>query len=662
MTKNSNMLLRACYKTSSPTAAMTYLDLASNDICIQDMHCVYGENQAQRDVNTYRDMEERWMISEARYGHVVNTQDHLICRIKPDASILFVNEAFRRYFGWTVSANAQQLSFLDVAAEVDRQGIMDTLQSYQYPGTTGCYVWRAVDGQGRMAWLQWSVKGFYNLSGELTELQLSGRDAGERWKMQQAVKESEAYYRTIFEAMGTAMIIYGDDCVICQANSEFEKLSGYEKREIEKCRAWTDFFRPEDLLYMRHYHRLRSFQPDAVPYRYETNFLDRFGNVKTVLATVAIIPGSEMRVASLVDITENKRNEAALRLSREKFSKAFNSSPSLMIISTLEEGRYIDVNERFCDCTGYSYEEVIGKCCNELSIWTNNEDRQDFIYALRQSGSVRNREIIFQTRSGKRRIGLLSAEILDLTGLECMISIISDITEIKKIEQEMIRFDQLNLVGEIAASIGHEVRNPMTSVRGFLQMMQEADGESGHREYYDLMIDEVDRVINIMNEFLLLARDKKVDLKETNLNDVVGSLSPLIMADAVGQDKSIEMSLADIPYLMLDEKEIRQLIFNLVRNGLESMEAGTILKIKTNIDGSRVVLAVQDEGCGIAVEVLEKLGVPFLTTKDTGTGLGLSVCYSIAARHQAAIKVESSAEGTCFRVCFPIPENSRHEQ
>lgn len=276
--------------------------------------------------------------------------------------------------------------------------------------------------------------------------------------------------------------------------------------------------------------------------------------------------------------------------------------------------------------------------------------------ALRQSGSVRNREMAFQTRSGKKRIGLLSAEILDLTGMECMICIISDITEIKKIEQEMIRLDQLNLVGEIAASIGHEVRNPMTSVRGFLQMMQEADGEAAHREYYDLMIDEVDRVISIMNEFLLLARDKKVDLKQTQLNDVVESLSPLIMADALGQDKSIEMSLAAIPPLMLDEKEIRQLIFNLVRNGLESMEAGTTLNIKTFTDESRVVLAVQDEGCGIAVEVLDKLGVPFLTTKDTGTGLGLSVCYSIAARHQAAIKVNSSADGTCFRVCFPIPE------
>jgi signal transduction histidine kinase len=112
------------------------------------------------------------------------------------------------------------------------------------------------------------------------------------------------------------------------------------------------------------------------------------------------------------------------------------------------------------------------------------------------------------------------------------------------------------------------------------------------------------------------------------------------------------MEIGDIPDILLDEKEIRQLILNLVRNGLEAMLAGGRITIKTFKEGESVVLAVQDEGKEIERNVLEKMGTPFYTTKDSGTGLGLAVCYSIAARHNAAIRVETGLSGTTFFVVF----------
>ena len=112
--------------------------------------------------------------------------------------------------------------------------------------------------------------------------------------------------------------------------------------------------------------------------------------------------------------------------------------------------------------------------------------------------------------------------------------------------------------------------------------------------------------------------------------------------------------MGDIPDLLLDKKEIHQVIHNLTRNGLEAMPPGGCLFIRTYKDGDVVVLAVQDQGKGIEPDVLEKLGTPFFTTKENGTGLGLAVCYSIAARHNAKIEIETGADGTTFYIKFKV--------
>lgn len=226
--------------------------------------------------------------------------------------------------------------------------------------------------------------------------------------------------------------------------------------------------------------------------------------------------------------------------------------------------------------------------------------------------------------------------------------IIRDITQRKEFEKEMARLDRLNLIGEMAAGIGHEIRNPMTTVRGFLQILGEKGECAKHKEYFDLMIDELDRANSIITEFLKLAKNKTLDKRIINLNDEIKILLPLIQSDAMKSDKYIVLELEGIPDLLLDEKEIRQVIFNLVRNGLEASPTGSVLTIRTFSDGDDVVLAIQDSGKGISPDVLERIGTPFFTTKDNGTGLGLAVCYSIAARHNAKIEIETGLNGTTF--------------
>jgi signal transduction histidine kinase len=219
-------------------------------------------------------------------------------------------------------------------------------------------------------------------------------------------------------------------------------------------------------------------------------------------------------------------------------------------------------------------------------------------------------------------------------------------------EEELARLDRLNLVGEMAAGIGHEVRNPMTTVRGYLQIFKKKQQFANYHEQVSTMIDELDRANCIITEFLSLAKNKAVEMRCGNLNRVITALFPLLQADAFRLGHEVQIELGDIPDSIFDEKEIRQLILNLVRNGLEAMEHSGVVTIRTYSDNHQVILAVTDIGVGIPAEVMDKIGTPFTTTKEQGTGLGLAVCYRVAHRHGAKIDVNTGSTGTTFTINF----------
>jgi len=233
--------------------------------------------------------------------------------------------------------------------------------------------------------------------------------------------------------------------------------------------------------------------------------------------------------------------------------------------------------------------------------------------------------------------------------------IIRDITQRKKLEQMAFAFDRMNMVGSMAATVAHEIRNPMTTVRGYLQVLGRKEKYQTDKEKFKLMIEEIDRANNIIREYLSLSREKIVSLKNCSLNSIIEALFPLIQADANSSKVYASLDLNDIPELQLDENEVRQLLLNLVRNGIEAMPAGGNLIIRTFLADSKAVLSISDQGAGIPPDILDHLGTPFFTTKDTGTGLGLPTCYQIAHRHNASIKIDTSDKGTTFFVYFNVP-------
>lgn len=248
--------------------------------------------------------------------------------------------------------------------------------------------------------------------------------------------------------------------------------------------------------------------------------------------------------------------------------------------------------------------------------------------------------------------GKFNAQTEDEDALAGCVVMLTDITDKCLLAEELARLDRLNVIGEMAAGIGHEVRNPLTTVRGYLQLFTRKAKYADDHEQFEIMIEELDRANLIITEFLSLAKNKSVELKPGNLNDTIQALFPMLQADAFRLGHEIQIVTDSIPVFCYDSKEIRQLILNVVRNGLEAMTLSGILTIKTYAEHNKIILAIEDTGPGIAEEIINKLGTPFLTTKEAGTGLGLSICYRIAERHGARIEVKTSAKGTTFFIKF----------
>lgn len=266
-------------------------------------------------------------------------------------------------------------------------------------------------------------------------------------------------------------------------------------------------------------------------------------------------------------------------------------------------------------------------------------------------------EVQYRRRDGKTlsllvNAGRFNAE--DEDNLVGCVVMLTDITDKCLLEDELARLDRLNIIGEVAAGIGHEVRNPLTTVRGYLQLFTHKAKYADDHENIEIMIEELDRANSIITEFLSLAKNKSINKKTGNLNGTIHAIFPLLQADAFRLGHEIQTDIGDIEAICYDDKEIRQLILNLVRNGLEAMDSRGVITIKTYPENDEIILAIQDTGTGISEKVLNKLGTPFITTKETGTGLGLSICYRIAERHDAKIEVKTSSEGTTFFVKFKV--------
>ncbi|MDQ0271625.1 ATP-binding protein [Cytobacillus purgationiresistens] len=232
--------------------------------------------------------------------------------------------------------------------------------------------------------------------------------------------------------------------------------------------------------------------------------------------------------------------------------------------------------------------------------------------------------------------------------------LLSDITVKRAQDEKEIYFEKLRIIGEMAAGVAHEVRNPLTTVKGFLQLVAQDEDLLKFKDIFILMIEEIDRINIIISEFLDIAKNKPSKLEKQNLNKIIQSINPLLKTRALKEDKIIRLQLNPIPSLKLDQNEMRQLLINMVNNSLDAMEPNSSVQIKTYLEEGKVVLSISDEGTGIPSDIMDIVSTPFVTSKEKGTGLGLAISFAIAKRNHAIIDYSSDSTGTTFNIRFTI--------
>lgn len=186
------------------------------------------------------------------------------------------------------------------------------------------------------------------------------------------LRRSDNYYRTIFETSGTAMFIIEEDTIISHTNSYFEELSGYSRQEVEGKKSWTEFIHPDDVVWMKENHCLQRRNPDAAPRHYEFRFITRHGEMRYLLLSAGMIPGTNRSIASCIDITQQKKSDEALRLSEQRFRSIFDEGPFGMGL-VKPDSTFMAVNKVLCNLLGYTEQELVGKRIADI---THEEDKE----------------------------------------------------------------------------------------------------------------------------------------------------------------------------------------------------------------------------------------------------------------------------------------------
>ena len=238
--------------------------------------------------------------------------------------------------------------------------------------------------------------------------------------------------------------------------------------------------------------------------------------------------------------------------------------------------------------------------------------------------------------------------------------IIHDLTEFRCLHEMAREQERLAVVGRIAAGVVHELRNPMTTIKGFAQLLKEKRGRE-IEPYIDYIIEEIDNCVRIISDFLKMAKPNPPCLESGSLNEIVDEIVTMVEPRAFLQRTKVETELAShLPACLFDAAQLKQVFLNLVDNALEAMKEGGTLRFKTFLENSSWVgFALQDTGRGIPENLFKKIGLPFFSTRKSGTGLGLFICHSIVQDHGGQIEVESKeGEGTTFWIYLPVEKPS----
>ncbi|MGD9158054.1 MAG: PAS domain S-box protein [Desulfobacteraceae bacterium] len=380
------------------------------------------------------------------------------------------------------------------------------------------------------------------------------------------------------------------------------------------------------------------------------------------------------------NISERKQAEEALRQSLEKYEKTFQAVPVWIVISSVEDGKFFEVNKTFLNAMGYSREELIGRTSLDINSWVDPQQRESIVDEIKEYGHVHEKDVRMRVHSGEIIDTLFSAETLILDGQQVMLSVTRDITEQKKAEKDrdklqkqLLQAQKMESVGRLAGGVAHDFNNMLGVIMGYTEILLENHGPED--PFYDDLqeiLDAAKRSTDITRQLLAFARKQTINPRVIDLNSTVESMLKMIRR-LIGED----IDLAWFPckgllQVNIDPMQVDQVMANLCVNARDAIEGIGKLTIETDhtlidndyckdhpefLPGDYVVLSVSDDGTGMDTETMQNIFDPFYTTKGLGkgTGLGLSTVYGIVKQNEGMINVYSEKDkGTTFTIYLPL--------
>ncbi|MCM3600789.1 ATP-binding protein [Robertmurraya korlensis] len=357
-----------------------------------------------------------------------------------------------------------------------------------------------------------------------------------------------------------------------------------------------------------------------------------------------------------------KHFEKIARLSEKSYKNLLDSLPSTIIIH--KDHRVIYVNDLAVTMfRAPNREALIGKPTLEL-VTPKYADQLKKRTKAASSGNkpLKSIEYKLKRQDGTTMDFEVSSLKIIFEGVDAVLSIGKDITEKnEQTDQLLQKSEKLALLGQMAAGIAHEIRNPLTSIRGFVQLFK---GDQDQNVYYDIVLSELDRINNIVGEFLFLSKPTTTAMQERDVKKLLSDVVTLIQTQTILSNIQIGMEYeSNLPYIYGDENQLKQVFLNILKNATEAMpNGGTIeLKVKKDIEKG-VLIQFTDQGVGIPKERIPTLGEPFYTTKEKGTGLGLMTCYKIIENHHGQLLIESEVnKGTTVQIILPFASEALKE-
>lgn len=370
-----------------------------------------------------------------------------------------------------------------------------------------------------------------------------------------------------------------------------------------------------------------------------------------------IKPFDERELKAVIELAIYKYSmQQALQKTSDRYKRIFENIQDVYCEMELD-GSIIEISPSIEVLSDHKRDDLLGQNIN--AIITDKEQVKTFLKILSENNNIRDFEVVMTDGDGNKvYFSIISKVLYDANVRKSkIVSSFHDITEHKKLEKRLIRAERLAGVGQLAAGIAHEIRNPLGNISSSIQYcLKKYELPDQIVQYLEIILRNSQNANKIIKELLDFATPREIDTSLASISTILKRSVELVEARVIQNGVNIELNIEDgLPNINLDTKWIEQTFLNFILNANEAMLDGGKLKITATKRVDTIEIIFSDNGCGISKENIEKVFDPFYTTKDDGSGLGLSFAYQIIAAHHGEVDVESKVgEGTTFKVTLPI--------